>query len=147
MASRLYNQFMPVAANHQRWTYGLIVLVVLMVAMLGTAAVVFVVRFQNAADYPGAVFLGGHNLYKFWPHPVIRRDTSYLTSAPFGEVYNFYSNGFDLGPEQHALSQCILMANSTTTVWIIENEMAVTLCDTPSGRMIFVMRAVSLRRR
>ncbi len=116
-------------------------------ALTGLALVRFVWDFRNAADYPGAVFLGEHNLYKFWPHPVIRRDTSYLTSAPFGEVYNFYSNGFNLGPEQHALSQCILMANSTTAVWIIENEMAVTLCDTPSGRMIFVMRAVSLRRR
>jgi hypothetical protein len=138
---------MPVASNHQRSTYGLIALVILIVAMLGTAAVVFVVRFRNAADYPGAVFMGEHNLYKFWPHPVIRRDTSYLTAAPFREVYHFYSVDFNLGPEQHALGPCISMANSTTAVWIIENDMAVTLCDTPSGRMIFVMRAVSLRRR
>ena len=136
----------PAPSTH-KLVYGLIALVFLIVAMLGTAAVVVVVRFQNAADYPGAVFFGGHNLYKFWPHPTIRRDTSYLTSAPFGEVYNFYSHGFNLGPEQHALGQCILMANSTTAVWIVENEMAVTLCDTPTGRMIFVMRAVSLRHR
>ena len=135
------------ASSNQKMVFGLIGLVGLLAVVLGTAALTFVVRFRNAADYPGAVFLGEHMLYKFSPHLVVRRDTSYLTSAPFGEVYHFYSNGFDLGPEQHAQGQCILMGNSTTTAGMIESDMAVTLCDTPSGRMIFVTRALLLRRR
>ncbi len=119
----------------------------LVLGLTGLALGRVVLDYWNAADYPGASHLGSHSLYKFSPHPVIRRDTAYLTPDRFGEVYHFYSSGFNLGPEQHAQSACILMAHSTTTMGLIETDMAVTLCDTPSGRMIFVMRAVSLRRR
>ena len=128
-----------------------IVFISLLVFAMGLAATLcvigsaWVVRYRDAADYPGATFMGANMLYKFSPHLVIRRDTSYKTSAPFTDIYHFYSTGFDLGPEQHAQGTCILMANATTTAWVIETEMAVTLCDTPEGRMIFVMRTVSFR--
>ncbi len=126
---------------------GLIVLALGLATMLCVATSLFVVRYRDAADYPGATFLGENMLYKFSPHLVIRRDTAYQTSAPFNDIYNFYSAGFHLGPEQYALGACILMANTATTAWFIEMDMAVTLCDTPEGRMIFVMRTVSFRRR
>ena len=129
------------------------VLISLLVLAMGLATTLcliggaWVVRYRDAADYPGATSLGANMLYKFSPHLVIRRDTSYQSTAPFSDIYHFYSAGFNLGPEQHAQGTCILMANATTLVWVIETEMAVTLCDTPKGRMIFVMRTVSFRRR
>jgi hypothetical protein len=141
--------------NHAMWRAGLrrertifsslLLLVAGLALLLCLIAGAWVVRYRDAADYPGATFMGANMLYKFSPHVVIRRDTSYQTSAPFSDIYHFYSAGFDLGPEQHAQGACILMANATTTAWVIETEMAVTLCDTPEGRMIFVMRTVSLR--
>lgn len=126
---------------------GLLVFGLGLMTVVCVAASVLLLRYRDAADYPGATFLGAHTLYNFSPHLVIRRDTSYQTSAPFNDIYDFYSRGFDLGPEQHAQGACILMGDATTTAWVIETEMTVTLCDTPEGRMIFVMRAVSLRRR
>lgn len=138
---------MPTTSDNRRWIYGLIGLAIIFAAGLTLAAGALVARYQDAADYPGAIRLSEGNLYKFWPHFIMRRDTTYQTSAPFDELYNFYSNGFDLGPEQHALGACSAMAASRTIAGFIETDMAVTLCDTPSGRMIFVMRTVSLRRR
>lgn len=125
----------------------LLALAVGLAAMLCLIASIAVIRYRDAADYPGATFVGANTLYKFSPHLVIRRDTSYQTSAPFNDIYDFYSRGFDLGPERHAQGACILMGDATTTAGFIETEMAVTLCDTPEGRMIFVMRMMSFRRR
>jgi len=134
------------SGNQRWWVYSLLGLLVLAVAGLVMSASVLIARYRDAADYPGALRLSEGNLYKFWPRLIIRRDTSYQTSAPYDEVYNYYSHGFQLGPEQHALGVCSTIAASTTTAGFIETDMAVTLCDTPTGRMIFVMRAVSLHR-
>lgn len=135
-------------AKHERLVFsGLLVFGLGLSAVVCVFASVGLLRYRDAADYPGATFLGANMLYTFSPHLVIRRDTSYQTSAPFNDIYDFYSRGFDLGPEQHAQGPCILMGDAATTAWVIETAMTVTLCDTPDGRMIFVMRTVSLRRR
>lgn len=144
----MYNRAMWMRAGLKRERMILSSLLILALGLAATVCLVgslWVVRYRDAADYPGATFLGANMLYKFSPHLVIRRDTSYQTSAPFSDIYHFYSAGFDLGPEQHAQGACILMADETTSAWVIETEMAVTLCDTPEGRMIFVMRTVALR--
>jgi hypothetical protein len=104
-----------------------------------------VARFRAAGDYPGSVLVSDHSLYHGAPRLSVRRDTVYRTSDPFPRVYNYYSNGFDLGPEQRAQSSCILMADAVTHFRLVATAMSVTLCDTPSGRMIFVMRSVGLR--
>lgn len=132
--------------EHERRVFsGLLVFGLGLWAVVCVAASAGLLRYRDAADYPGATFLGANTLYTFSPHLVIRRDTSYQTSAPFNDIYDFYSRGFDLGPEQHAQGTCILMGAATTTAGVIETAMTVTLCDTPDGRMIFVMRTVSLR--
>ncbi len=103
------------------------------------------VRYQNAADYPGASLMAGQNIYSLWPNPTVRRDSSYRTRDPFPAVYNFYSAGFQLGPEDYAESNCIQMARDFTDLRVIERHMSVTVCTTPSGPMIFVMRSLTLR--
>jgi len=105
----------------------------------------WLLRYQNAADYPGAQMMAGANIYNVWPNPTVRRDSSYLTSAPFPDVYNWYSVGFHLGPEMFAESNCIQMARDFTDFRIVERHMSVMLCDTPKGRMVFVMRSLTLR--
>jgi len=132
--------------KQERWVFSSVLVFGLgLMVVACMAASVLLLRYRDAADYPGAAFLGENMLYKFSPHLVIRRDTFHQTSAPFNDIYDFYSRGFDLGPEQHAQGTCILLGDATTTAWVIETEMAVTLCDTPEGRMIFVMRTVALR--
>src|SRR5262245_49301711 len=123
---------------------GLLVAALVLLATLLSVGYV-VVRFRDAADYPGATRIAGNNLYRFWPHLSVRRDTTYRTSDPFPAVYNWYSSGFKLGPEAYALSNCIQMARSFTDFYVIERQMSVMVCDTPGARMMFVMRTLSLR--
>jgi hypothetical protein len=104
-----------------------------------------VARYRAAADYPGAELMAGQDTYSLWPYPTVKRDTSYLSGDPFPAVYNFYSAGFALGPEIYAQSNCIQMARNFTDFYVFERSMSVMLCDTPKGRMFFVMRAVTLR--
>lgn len=113
------------------------------VAALGLALLVN--WYQRSTDYPGALYVGDHTIYQFNPNPTIRRDASFRSSDPFNKVFNWYSSGFDLGPETFAQSGCALMARSFTDFAVVEREMSVMVCDTPNGRLIFVMRSLSLR--
>jgi hypothetical protein len=126
--------------------------VLVALALLGVAGVLFMVLtawalsvMYQAADYPGAQMTSDNQITIWAPNPTLRRSTSYLSDDSFRAIYRFYSVGFDLGPEAHAESGCILMADSETTLGLIQQQMTVMLCDTPSGNAIFVMRAVSLR--
>ena len=120
-------------------------LAALAVVIVLASSVWLLLRYQDAADYPGAALMAGQNIYSLWPNPTVRRDASYRTGAPFLDVYHFYSSGFELGPEQYAQSNCIQMAKNYAKVFVVERSMSVMLCDTASGRMIFVMRSVTLR--
>ena len=136
---------MRTGLGDRRLLWGLL----LLAAVVGVAALLgfgwLAARYQDAADYPGAARMAGQNIYKFSPNLTIRRDTSYRTSDPFPTVYNFYSAGFALGPESYAQSNCIQMSDTTTDLHVLQRTMAVTVCDTRGGRMIFVMRSLSLR--
>ena len=137
---------MRVGLKRERLIFSSLLMLAVGLVMIVCAVIsLWVVRYRDAADYPGATFVGANMLYKFSPHLVIRRDTAYQSSASFSDIYNFYSAGFELGPEQHAQGACILMANTATTAFVIKTDMAVALCDTPDGRLIFVMRTVSVR--
>lgn len=99
----------------------------------------------QAADYPGARLTSDNQITIWAPNPTLRRSTSYLSDDSFRAIYRYYSVGFNLGPEAHAESGCILMADSHTTLGLLQQQMTVMLCTTPSGNAIFVMRAVSVR--
>jgi hypothetical protein len=101
-------------------------------------------RYFQMVDYPGAARLSDHTAYGLSPTLALRRTTSYRTRDPFVDVYRWYSVGFSLGPEQHAQSNCILMARSAQLMWLLELETSVMLCDTAGGRMVFVMRSLAV---
>ena len=143
--SRTYNLNMQLNAGDRRWLWGLLLLAGGALTLLLLGAVWFVARYQDSADYPGAARMAGQNIYKFSPNLTIRRDTAYRTADPFPTVYNFYSAGFALGPESYAQSNCIQMADAVTELRVFQRTMSVTVCDTRSGRLIFVMRSLSLR--
>jgi hypothetical protein len=118
----------------------------LFAALVVIAVAAPLVQYYKAADYPGATQVSDHTVTKVLPSLTLRRDTSYRTQDAFPVVYNWYSSGFRLGPERRAQSACILMERSQT--WLaVEQRMSVMLCDTSSGRMIFVMRSIGLRSR
>ena len=102
-------------------------------------------RTYQAAEYPGATRVADQSLTFYAPNFVIRRTSVYRTDDPFPKVYNWYSNRFALGPESYAQSSCILMSKSSSRAWRLEEQMSVMICNTPTGRMMFVMRAFVLR--
>jgi hypothetical protein len=109
------------------------------------AAIPAVLREWRDADYPGASRLSDHSTYTLG-HFSYRRDTAYRTKDLFPVVYNWYSSGHKLGPEEHAQSNCITMERTFREFFVIDRYMGVTLCDTRNGRMIFVTRTIELRR-
>jgi hypothetical protein len=118
----------------------------LLAAALGCGVVgVPLYRLYQAIEYPGATNVSEQNLFNFSPNFVWRRTAAYRTADPFPKVYNWYSTRFALGPEAYAQSNCILMARSSTVVWQVEEQMSVTVCNTPTDRMMFVMRAFYIR--
>ena len=141
-----YNDCVQNFLSNRRLLFGLAALLCIVLVFGGSVLAVWLVQYTRAADYPGAVLVADHTIYKGVPHIFMRRDTSYRTTDPFPNVYNWYSSAFDLGPETRAQSSCILMAKATT--WLaIERQTSVMICDTPSGRMVFVMRSVGFRLR
>lgn len=117
----------------------------LALVLTGLFLVRLAIFYWNAADYPGAEQFGKNNLYKVIPELEIRQDASYLSNDPFNAIYNFYSHGFELGPEKRAEGVCIEMMNSFNYGPLIQRDMSVTLCETPKGRMIFITRILSVR--
>jgi hypothetical protein len=93
------------------------------------------------ADYPGATRAASDTLVRYVPSFVLRRTSTYRSSDPFPDVYNWYSKRFSLGPESHAQGGCILMGRSFTTLWVVKEQITVTVCGTPNGQMMFVDRS------
>lgn len=100
----------------------------------------------QAADYPGALPMADHSLYRWTPALHWRRDTSYRSTAEFPELYNWYSQRFGLGPEARAESACITMQKADR-VFILERLTTVMICDTGPDRLVFVTRAFTVRLR
>ncbi len=133
-----------IRSNRRLWTtLGITAWVA--VSLLALTLILLANWYRQSADYPGSLSLGDHTIYRLSPVPTIRQDTAYRSTDEFKKIYNWYSNGFNLGPEVYAQSQCILMAHSFNDFGVIRREMSVTLCDTPKERMIFVTRSLELK--
>ena len=116
---------------------------VLLLALVGSCALSS--RGYLAADFPGATLTASDTLVRYMPNFALRRTSAYRSDATFTEVYNWYSQRFSLGPESHAQGGCILMARSFTSLWIVREQITVTVCGTPNGQMMFVSRSSVVR--
>jgi len=114
-------------------------------ALLALAALPSLYQFWRASDYPGAARISNHSNLNV-ADLYYRHDASFRTKDEFPIVYNWYSSGQGLGPEQRAQSNCILMARTLSQLYVIERYTGVMLCDTPTGRLIYVTRSVTVRR-
>jgi hypothetical protein len=96
-------------------------------------------------QYPGAMLISDSTEQRYQPNYFNRRTAVYQSQDAFNKVYGWYSISFKLGPEAHAQGNCILMARSSTLLLLVDETMSVTLCDTPTGAMAFVMRTRYVR--
>lgn len=129
----------------RRWllTLGLALLAVLGLLLGGAAWAFF--RWYVPVEFPGARLTSDSSQFHPDRWPSLRRDTSYESSAPFNEVYKWYSLTYQLGPELYGNGPCILMARSSSTLRVFEHDVGVTVCDTPYGQKILVSRTVTFR--
>jgi hypothetical protein len=136
---------MPSHARYRRRRrLAVLLLLALMLSCGGGLGVALYTTYQ-ATEYPGATQIADQNIFLYLPNFAWRRTTAYRTGDPFPKVYNWYSSRLSLGPESHAQSNCILMAKSATVGWGIEEQTSVTVCNTPTDRMMFVMRSFYIR--
>jgi hypothetical protein len=120
------------------------ILALIALVLVVVAAGVGLLNFYSIADYPGSSVDADNSLVRGFPNPYFRRDTSYRTSDAFNKVFNHYSSGFDMGAEAEGQSSCSHLRKASETVGF-RSSMAVTICDSTNGRLIFVQREVSLR--
>ena len=136
---------MTTVSLERRWllTIGLAGLAVLGLTIGAGAFALF--RWYVPLEFPGARLTSDSSHFGPGAAPSLRRDTSYESSAPFNEIYKWYSINFQLGPEKYGMGACILMASSQTVLGVFESDVGVTLCDTPVGQKILVSRTLTLR--
>ena len=135
---------MQTGSHHRRRRIGT-ALALLAVALSCGLISVPLRQLYQATEYPGATLTSEEDLFAYTPNFAWRHTAAYRTSDSFRRVYNWYSTRFALGPEAYAQSSCILMTRSSTIIWRVEEQMSVTVCNTPTDRMMFVMRAFYIR--
>ncbi len=113
--------------------------VVVVALLAGACAVGW--RGYLQAEFPGSTLTGSETLVRYVPGLAVKRTMTFRTDAPFNEVYTWYSQRFSLGPEAHAQGGCILMARSFTSLWVVRDQITVTVCGTPNGQLMFVSRS------
>ncbi len=114
---------------------------------LAAAAAVTMLHLYDGAAFPGSVRTSDHTLVRPGWATTIRRDASYESSAPFSEVYIWYSRTYNLGPAQYGQGACIVMARSRTFARAIDYDVGIMVCDTAKSRKSIVSRSLSLRLR
>jgi hypothetical protein len=131
--------------RYRRWRTGAALLFLAPVLCFCAGLGPLLYRTYQATEYPGATMVADQNVTHYTPNFSMRRTTVYRTDDPFNKVYNWYSVKFDLGPESYAQSNCILMAKSATTGWVLDEQISVMICNTPKDQMMFVMRSIIFR--
>jgi hypothetical protein len=129
----------------RRLLAGLLALAVSVGVALAAAATVATLHLYVGAEFPGSIRTSDHTLVRSGWATTIRRDASYESSAPFGEVYTWYSRTYGLGPALYGQGACIVMARSRTFARAIDYDVGIMVCDTAHGRKTIVSRSVSLR--
>jgi hypothetical protein len=131
----------------RRWLEGLLALAILIASAALAAAATAALQWYAGDQFPGSIMTSDHTLVRPGWATTIRRDASFESSAPFGEVYIWYSRTYDLGPAQYGQGACIVMARSRTFLRVIDTDVGIMVCDTAHGRSSIVSRSLSLRLR
>ena len=131
----------------RRWLAALIALALVVAGATLAAGASVLAHWYAGANFPGSTMTSDHTLVRPGLVTTIRRDTSFESSAPFNEVYIWYSITYELGPAQYGQGTCIVMARSRTILRVIDNDVGIMVCDTPRGRNSIVSRSLSLRLR
>ena len=147
-ATAAFNSSMRKTLAERRILLGIVALGLLAALAVPVGlTIVRLLRAEVTVAYPGATLTSEHRLEQWLPSFWLRRDSAYRTSASFLDVHRYYSVDIGLGPEQSATSGCVVMARSDLTAHLLAEAMPVTLCDTPDGRLIYVMRSIAVRLR
>lgn len=120
-----------------------IILLLSLLAFCGGSTALIANLSRQSFQYPAATRLSEHHISDMWPNPTYKQSYSYLTSDKFPDVFNWYSQCYDLGGERQAQGMCSHLYNARP-VFLLTQTTSLTLCDTPQGRMIFVQQTASL---
>ena len=128
---------------NQRFLTGCAIFILLAAFGVGALLVVSFQKSRQITQYPDSLLIASHSNYSDFPISY-KWDDTYLTDAPFKDVYNWYSITFDMGAEARATGECIWL-ESQQKQWPAQRQLGVFLCNTPNGRMIFVSQTTDYR--
>ena len=127
-----------------KWLAGCGTFMLLLGLAVAAAAVWALQQQRQRAHYPGALAVSGHANYRGLPAR-LRWDDAYRTPDLFVDVYRWYSLTFDLGAEARASGTCIELEGEETRLGV-QQLVTVTICSTPRGQVVTVMRAYEVER-
>jgi hypothetical protein len=136
---------LPRTRSEKRFFTGCALALLVAAAGLVLGGLWALLRWSTPPEFAGAVLTSERTRVYPGGNPVLRRDATYVSSAPFGQVYRWYSTTFELGPESHGQGPCILMARSRDRLRVFREDISVTVCDTNTGRLIVMSRYLTLR--
>ena len=128
---------------NQRFLTGCALFILLALLGVGTLLIISFQKSRQLTQYPDSLLIASHSNYSDFPISY-KWDDTYLTNAPFKDVYNWYSITFDMGAEARATGECIWL-ESQQKHWPVQRQLGVFLCNTPNGRMIFVSQTTNYR--
>lgn len=113
----------------------------LVTCVAGTAAVYMVDR--RATYYPNSILITANSKFRF--PDTFRWDEAYSTTDPYDDVFSWYSNKFNLGPESAANGTCALAEDSATVLYLFERYTGVMICEGGDERLVYVNRTTFMR--
>jgi len=128
----------------RRFYFGCGSLVILTILLAVAALLYAFTQERQAAQYPGSQMISEHNNYSGFPLHY-SWENSYRTDDSFNNVYNWYSITFDMGAEARALGSCIYLEDTLQRLGV-QRSMAVHICGTENGQLIYVSRSTAVRR-
>jgi hypothetical protein len=117
---------------------------IIVFAMWAVVCAVLLITYRSI-DYPGSTVVSKGSIVRFMPSFALRHDAAYESTDTFSRVYTWYSRGFDLGTERHANGGCIQIGRTRPLLLGLRQDMTAQVCETPSGRRMYVMRAFTYR--
>lgn len=98
---------------------------------------------RRATFYPNSKLISSNSKVRM--PDTFRWDEAYSTTDPYNEVFGWYSNKFNLGPESAANGTCAMAEDSATILLLFKRYTGVMICETGEERLVYINRTTFLR--
>ncbi len=126
--------------------YLLIIGSLLLIIFCGASLVLSAAQAVEYLDirYPGSLLLSEGGTGRFLPNPAYKATASFISQDSYPDVLRWYTDEFGLGIVRQGLEKCTHTYRQNER-YGLSYDVAVIVCDTKSGRMIFIEQTTNFR--